>query len=138
MDMDEVHNMLAVFKEVEFDNFKNNFTRLKGCTQKDQGQTPTGLAGYKQDIQVNKFAKDIDKKWHGSESIRVLKNDIDSSLHKHTKPKDLIMTYDEYKKFGLPKLCNHLYPVIRKKRVCLLANQETKKRKEESSKIIRA
>ena len=116
MDIIDVHNMKTEFKNVDFERFKTNFTKLKERIDKDQARAELDFAGYQRDILVHKLAKDIDGEWNGSRAEKMLKEAVNNDVHKEMKPKELYLSNDTYKEFSYNTFRNHLYQETRSKK----------------------
>ena len=99
----DVWQMQPEFSAVRYENFRNNFARLKRTTKEHKDRADLDEAWFRHDTAIYALAKDIDGYWDGSEAQRLLKEDIEQKRNERSKPADLWKSRPEYQNFGLTK-----------------------------------
>lgn len=134
MTIEEIHAM-EPFAKVDFDRFKDNFTKLKKRIKKDKLRADDDMNGYERDIKIHTLAKDTEGEWHGSEAEKLLREDIENGKHEEKKPMKFRLSRDEYKSFELDTFRGHIYQETRRKKESLYWNvkKEKKRKKKQAS-----
>ena len=112
----DVWGMRSEFKDVVYENFRSNFSRLKRTTKANQVRATIDNAGFLHDMTIYSLAKEIEGYWDGSEAQELLRQDIESNLHTQMKPQHLWLSRSEYQKFGLKKFRGHIHQELRQER----------------------
>ena len=109
----QVYEMKAEFKEVKYENFRNNFSRLKRSIREYKHRSDVDVAGFLHDTSIYTLAKDLDEYWDGSEAQRLLKKDKKEGRNKQLKPEFLWLLRPQYQKFELKKFRGHIHQELR-------------------------
>lgn len=112
----DVWEMRPEFKSVKYENFRNNFARLKRTIKEHQNRAEIDEAGYLHDMAIYKLAKDTAGCWDGSDAQQLLQTDINNEQHKQMKPELLWLSRSEYRQFDLKKFRGHIHQELRRER----------------------
>mmetsp|Transcript_26735 Transcript_26735/g.62789 ORF Transcript_26735/g.62789 Transcript_26735/m.62789 type:complete len:158 (-) Transcript_26735:10-483(-) len=113
----DVWAMQPEFVEVKYENFRNNFARMKRTIKEHKNRAEIDEAGFLHDISLYPLAKDSDGAyWDGSEAQRLLKIDIERKRNEWMKPEYLQLSRPDYQEFELKKFRGHLHQELRSKR----------------------
>ena len=118
----ELHQSREEFKAVDFDKFRNNFSRLKKRIDEDWERAKNDAEGYARDMSLpnHTMARDLDSEWHGSNAQALLRQIIEGPVDRGSderddeetgltnddiaryllmKPAELYETHEEFQKF---------------------------------------
>lgn len=111
-----VWEMQPEFVDVKYENFRNNFARMKKTIKDQKYRAEIDEAGYLNDISLYPLAKDTDGYWDGSEAQKLLKQDIGMKRHEQMKPEYLWLSRPQYQQFLLKKFRDHIHQELRSER----------------------
>ena len=95
--------------------FGTNYRRLQKSVRGHRDRAFMDAAAYVHDSRTYGLAKDDPRCWHGSEAESLLKEDVESSLHKKLTPKLLWLSREEYQVFELDVFRPHIHQITRAK-----------------------
>ena len=112
----DVWMMKEVFREVKYENFRNNFARMKKTIREHKSRAVIDEAGFRHDMELYELAKDTEGCWDGSEAQQLLAIDMVRGRHTSMKPKLLWSQRPEYQQFSLEKFRGHIHQELRSQR----------------------
>ena len=110
----DVWPMRPEFMAVKYNNFYNNFRRIKNTITANKQRAVIDEAGFRHDISIYPLARDTAGFWDGSDAQRLLKEDMDDrKQHEKMKPKMFYLSRPEYQHFPLEKFRGHIHQELR-------------------------
>merc|ERR1711862_1083953 len=130
----KIHGMRVEFKNVVYERFRNNFSRLKKGIQKHMERAELDESGYLHDISIYTLAKNTPGYWDGSKAQKSLRKDIKKGRHEKMKPEILRLSRCEYQEFSLKTFRGHIHQELRSERETnyWIVRKKKKQRNEEA------